>query len=174
MSRRNGFTLIELLIVVCVLSVLLTASLPTFSRIIEDVRLRSAMNDCVRSLQFARAEATLRKCHVSVMSNNGSWQAGWTVFVDSNATGFWETGEQRLYQQTRLPSTIRVTPTTTARHHITYAPDGQSQQVNGSFQADSLYFCPTNKSLQGFRIVINRVGRIRVEQIPMSSEKCAV
>lgn len=172
MTKGRGFTLIELFIVLAVLGILLSAGLPTFSRIVARTRLRSAVSDCVQSLQFARMQAVMHRRYISIANRHGKWQTGWTIFVDANANGFHERGERKLRQHPPLSSQIKIIATKRARRHIIYAPSGRSRQPNGGFLAGSLYFCPADKSLRGYRLVLNSVGRIRTERIKADSRKC--
>lgn len=84
--RSRGFTLIELMVVVAVLGVLLALVAPSFSRLIQEQRLRGINAQLVTDLQFARAEAAARNRHVRVTFRKDTNQSCYTIYTYAEAS----------------------------------------------------------------------------------------
>lgn len=78
-KTASGFTLLELLITIAVVAVLAAIAVPSFQNMIATQRMRSAANDLVSTLNFARSEAVKRNTTVTVTPAAGGWGDGWTV-----------------------------------------------------------------------------------------------
>jgi type IV fimbrial biogenesis protein FimT len=172
MTRIKGFTLIESLIVVCIAGLLFISGFPALMKAIDQQRLRSASSMLIRSLQVARSTAVIRNATICIANKNSSWTAGWRIFVDTNRNCAVDNNEEILFQQDTLSMHVATVATLHAQDHILYISSGESEQLDGGFQADSIYFCPENNTLKGVRIVVSRGGRVRSEEIPGSSPHC--
>lgn len=80
-SRNRGFTLMELLITLAVVAIVASLAVPSFQNMIATQRVRSAANDLVTSLNFARSEAVKRNASVTMTPAAGGWSDGWTIAV---------------------------------------------------------------------------------------------
>lgn len=76
-ANRSGFTLVELTLVIAVLAIALTTSLPAFSTMIERQRLRAAGADVHAALLLARGEALRRDAAVAVSFAEAAGDAPW-------------------------------------------------------------------------------------------------
>lgn len=74
-----GFTLLELLVTLVVAGILLSIGVPSFGNFIQGQRVKTAASELSYALLFARSEAIKRNDQVTVTSNSGGWQNGWTV-----------------------------------------------------------------------------------------------
>jgi len=96
--RRRGFTLIEVMVVLVVLAVLLSVGAPSFTNLIRNNRLVSAVYDLRGSLSTARSEALAQRVFVTVCSSNdgascnGTWEDGYIAFTDFDGEGDIDTG----------------------------------------------------------------------------------
>src|SRR6056297_2046627 len=87
-SKHPGFTLIEVMVVLVVLAVLLSVGAPSFTTLIRDNRLVSAVYDLRGALSTARSEALAQRAFVTVCPSSdgatcsGTWADGYIVFVD--------------------------------------------------------------------------------------------
>jgi type IV fimbrial biogenesis protein FimT len=93
--RARGFTLIELMIGLVLLGVLLVLAMPSFSQMLQNMKLRTTAETILTGLQSARAEALKRNQRVEFLLtaddvDAGNWAAlapnaagpGWAVRVD--------------------------------------------------------------------------------------------
>ena len=79
--QPRGYTLLELLVTVAIVAIVASLAVPSFQNMIATQRVRSAANDLVASLNFARSEAVKRNTTVLVTPAGASWAAGWDVEV---------------------------------------------------------------------------------------------
>lgn len=90
---QRGFTLIELMIVLIILAVILSITLPGFQNVFLSTRLANYANEMVGSVYVARGEAIKRNTNVRLCASangttcatTGGWAQGWVV-LDPNDT----------------------------------------------------------------------------------------
>jgi type IV fimbrial biogenesis protein FimT len=92
-----------MLMVVLIIALLATLAVPNFNGLLARNALNARVNEFIGALQMARTEAVTRNEMVTVCRRNsdgtdtcdtaGGWENGWLVFVDSNTSGAWDTGE---------------------------------------------------------------------------------
>ena len=110
-SRSRGFTLLELLLVLAVMAVLAALATPSFRGLWVKRAVQAAADALVTDLRYARSEALKRVVPVSVCQSSsgtactpgGAWADGWIVFVDRNAKGVVDPGDEVLRVQPRPP-----------------------------------------------------------------------
>jgi len=78
-NSARGFTLLELMVTLAIAAILASIAAPSFKGLIESQRVRSASNELISSLNFARSEAVTRNTDISVTQASGGWTSGWTV-----------------------------------------------------------------------------------------------
>ena len=92
MKVNSGFNLLELLVTLTIVGILAAIGVPSFNVLIENQRIRSASNDLIASLNFARSEAITKNTAVTMTQVTGGWVNGWTVSAAGgtvqNADGF--------------------------------------------------------------------------------------
>lgn len=59
--KKEGFTLIEVMVVISVIGLLLTLTVPPLSRFIDSSRLIGASNDLIGDIHFTRSLATVKR-----------------------------------------------------------------------------------------------------------------
>jgi type IV fimbrial biogenesis protein FimT len=174
LARPRGFTLIELLVVVSVMAVLAALAMPSMGRIVDSTRLTSVSNDFLASMYLARSEAIKRNRPVGLCKSadglrctgTGGWEQGWIVFHDSNNNGAADPGELIVHVAEGLPRGFRFLGNQNVAKYISFTPGGRTRMISGAFQAGTLTLC---KGIEGARqIVINNVGRARVDNVPGS------
>lgn len=83
-AHRSGFTLIEITLVIALLAIVLTTSLPTFSAMIERQRLRAAGADVHAALLLARGEALRRDATVAVSFAEAAGDEPWCYGINDD------------------------------------------------------------------------------------------
>lgn len=156
-SPTQGFTLIELLIVLSIIGITLGIAVPSFQSLIASNRLTTSANSLVSALQLAKSEA-IKSNYLVVVTQNGTWSNGWTVFTDKYQNGIQATdGTEPTISTSDALSTGFTVKTTV--NLITYRPDGR---ITNSTTL-SFYFC-SPASTADFRVVtIAATGRVRVD-----------
>lgn len=167
MKKMHGFTLLELLITVAIMSIMVTAGLPSFQAIIEGSRLTSAANSMVSALQLARMEAIKQHKSVLVIKKT-NWENGWNVFVDSNGDNSQDsTTEPTLTSFDKVGSAMTVKTSGTFNNYAGYGANGRSN-AGGNFA-----FCSSSNT-QDFRtVVVALTGRVHVETASNSTRTYA-
>lgn len=78
-NRQRGFTLIELIITVAVLAVVISIAAPNFQSLMANQRVKSAADELLMSIMYARAEAIKTRSEVAVVRTGANWGNGWSV-----------------------------------------------------------------------------------------------
>jgi type IV fimbrial biogenesis protein FimT len=179
-KSTSGFTLLELMITISVAGILMAMAIPSFSDMIRNNRLTTYANELVTSLNIARSEAIKRGVSVSVRKIGGTgtyWStSGWNVFVDNDADGTLDTGEEILRTYPALPSPYTLAGNNNFVNFIRYQPNGTSNQM-GSFAvcANTTPLAYTSKL-----VIVSNTGRIRIgkdsngDGIPENDAKAAL
>lgn len=120
--KASGYTLLEILVTIAVVAIVASLAVPSFQNMIATQRVRSAANDLVAALNFARSEAVKRNRVVTV-TPGAAWTAGWTItYVDSGGT------TQTLQTHEAFEGvTLISSPAATA---ISYRADGRRNSAN--------------------------------------------
>ena len=183
---NQGMTLIELMIVISISAILVALAAPNFSPTIRNIRLTTATNDLLASLNLARSEAVKRGRDVVLGKSGANWENGWEIFVDvdrtpaADANVFNDDGDSTLCEPSEdcrlrvfppLPgsytlragnnvaSFIRYTPTGISN----YIPDGLSGIANDYFViCDSSDGDTTPQADTSRLIALNTVGKPRL------------
>lgn len=168
----RGFTLVELLLALVVLGILISIGMPAFGKMIDQQRMDSGLMTFTSSLNMARQEAVRRNRPVTLAAREGNWNNGWVMFLDNNRNGQHDEGEV-LLRETLPDAVLRIHANTPVASYVRFNSRGESQLLNGGFQAGSFRFCPLGADDEGRRLTINQVGRWRVERAVIESRYCA-
>jgi type IV fimbrial biogenesis protein FimT len=185
-----GQSLIETLCVLVIVAILCGMGATSFQRMQTKIQVQMAAEDMLNAVLTARTQALRRESRVTVCVANisqttpacapanagiaanfqGSWQQGWLMFEDPNNNGQWDAGEVLLEQHSALNSKVWAQGNATVNRYISFGASGRSLALNGAFQAGTLSFCDMqNRQAQGWLLVINAVGRPRLERSTMNA-----
>lgn len=174
----QGFTLIELLVVIAIVGILLVATMPMLGTIVDSMRLTAQTNVYLSALQLTRSEAIKRNSRVtlcksadgSVCAEGGGWHQGWIIFHDANNNGARDSGETVIHQVQALPARLRLVGNLNVAKYVSFSPTGEAKLVSGAFQAGTLTLCHESAlSVEARQIVINSVGRTRVQRVVVTT-----
>lgn len=166
-AGQLGLTLIELMIVVAILGVVLTLSVPSFTRLQGNYQLGTAAHRLASAINLARSEALARKQAVSLCPVHGKsvcagdYSRGWAVFSNADRDSLLDpVADELIRRGAGLPGGYTVSNregTLQATELITYNPDGTARRNQ------TLLLCgPPGSGSEPRSIVLNLVGRVRV------------
>lgn len=171
-ARVQGFSLVELMVVLLVLGVLLTVTIPSFNTLYQNNRLYTQANDFHLSLSRARSEAMSRVQRITVCpSTNGSscasggaWENGWIIFTESHGSqnAAVDPNEVVLEIQQAISGGNTLRGSSNVANYVSYDGTGFSTLVSGTVQTGRLALCDLRGLSNGKAIVINAAGRPRV------------
>lgn len=84
-ARPSGMSLIELMLVLCVTAILVTASMPAFTEMIDVYRLKSATSELNLRLLLARTEAIKRNQRIRITFTSSEDGATWCYGMSTDA-----------------------------------------------------------------------------------------
>jgi type IV fimbrial biogenesis protein FimT len=165
-SKSHGFNLLELMVTVTIATIIAMIALPSFSFILQNVRLKMQIYDFNGALDFARSEAVKRGTWVTVCAsadqaacgpNGTQWESGWMVFVDPNNNHVLDVGEAAPLRATSAlisTYTLRATSATTLATYITFNAKGTSS-ASGQF-----VLCQNGQINPSRAVLIGTSGRV--------------
>jgi type IV fimbrial biogenesis protein FimT len=159
----RGFTLIELTMALAVFAILAAVAAPAFGNLIHGTESRTSRSALTTALSTARIFAAGKSAYVVVCpSSDGQycghtneWQHGWIVFIDADADGARDDGEELLSVGEPLPPGVAAV-STAGRTHVGYRPDGSATGSNVTFTV-----CDRRGAADATALVINNAGRVR-------------
>lgn len=170
--RHAGFTLIELMLTVTIAAVLMMVAVPSLSTYRRNAELTSITNTLVASINTARGEALKRGLSAMVVpTNNGSvWEKGWVVFVDTDSSRSYNTGDTLVFTQPATESYIDISANNEAKKAVSQIrfdasgfPQGPSNTAgNLTFVVSRTDGSASTDWSEKRVLVISRTGRTRV------------
>lgn len=150
MKSRQGFTLIEILVVLGIIAIVFTISVPFFSRFTSGQRLKVATREISSVLQAARSYATTRHraYYVNFDREKGEF---WISYVDPKL------GETTVEKIFNLPQAIDITQTDFTNDRVEFKPTG------GAVEGGSIWIADKRGNIR--RIVVSKVtGSVKIEK----------
>jgi type IV fimbrial biogenesis protein FimT len=135
------------------------------------MRLEKRVTLCAAAAAASTPDSLLPiRCHQTSDGNGlNVWRQGWLLFEDDNNNGTWDVNEGRLQQQAAVHADVSVSGNATVRRFVSFGASGRSLALNGAFQAGTLTVCQRQtQEASGWRVVVNAVGRPRLEKTTIS------
>lgn len=160
MRGNRGFQLLEMLIVISIISLVVSMSAPHITNLYQEYLAYQVAHRLRDSMNSARLEALQRRvdvvvCPLQYNTCHTNWQAGWSLFVDSDGNKQPDINEP-ITKQYLGNSVIRLAFRNRIYRYIAFAPTGTANFT-------SIYVCGAIVAHGYYRVVINRSGRTRVE-----------
>lgn len=167
----RGFTLIELMVALAVFALLVGIAIPGFGSMIDQQRMSTGLNNLGLSLSMTRQEAVRMNRTITLAPISGNWDQGWVIFVDKNNDGVAGT-EETVLREVPPDARMQIHANTPVAKYVRFNAHGQTVLLNGGFQAGTFRFCPSKVGAEGRKLVINQVGRWRVERTVIDPKYC--
>jgi len=166
LKPSQGLSLIELLTTLSIISILLFAGLPSFTKMMRNNQAESAAYDLMTAIQTTRSLSVMQHKRAVLRANN-DWHNGWELFIDDNNNGNRDENELLMFTQDTF-SDLAITANTKAMKTISFIHTGESRQASGStggsFLAGNISICAKNNE-KGYKLILARGGRTRMSSI---------
>lgn len=170
-TRLHGFTLIEMMITLALASVLMMVAVPSFLAFQRNAELTAVPNTLLAAMNTARSEAMKRNLNVRVEPlTTAGWTSGWRVFVDSDRSNGFNTGDVVVATYPALKTYFDATGTGIASGsapYVMFNGSGYARQQNGALGPVTIEVKRndlTGSALleQTRRLKVASTGRVRV------------
>ena len=159
MKTHQGFTLLELLITLSLSALLISLTIPSFTKTIQKHHIDSNMSKMHKFLNYARSYALDQNTDVHICGSNDSvcakeWSNTLFIFVDKNNNN--EPDEEEILKKYSFDLELDYIKSrlATGSKYTVFKPQGNVSWT-GSF-----IYCPNDNKEENFRRVTwNRVGR---------------
>ena len=167
----QGISLFELLITLCILSILSFFVVPSFSAFISSYQVSIARENIISAIQYSRLVAVQKNRRIVMLNNNGDWDSGWRIFIDEDGDAQMDPDEIEIATQGELQN-IEIISNTPVESYISFVGTGESrlasQQSKGGLQMGSLSICHASQKLEGFKLFLSKVGRLRSKKLSVT------
>jgi len=171
-----AFTLVEMSVALAIAALLAVMAAPAFQDWIGAYRLANHAKHLAETMTRARTEAVRRGHRVNLCksfdrarcADEGTWDAGFVVFVDINRNGRIDDGELVLEMEGPAPYGISVSANRPVDDYVSYTGLGQARMLNGALQMGTLIVC--SRGQRALHVVLANTGRVRIEK---TSDRCA-
>jgi len=159
---KSGFTPTELMVAIGLLAILLAVAIPTSSRWLPDIRLKSAVRNLKSDAEMAKLRAIRENASVALVFNTAS--NTYTVFVDDGVGGggadnWIRDGTERLLKDVTMPRHVNMYEASFAGGAAQCRFDGRGLP-NGT--GGHVYMKNTRNNYRG--ITLSRVGHVQIKK----------
>lgn len=164
---QTGLTLSELLAALAVAAVLAGAAVPAMSALITRAEADAAIEQMSRAIQFTRYQAIARRSTATfcpgretACGRRDTWHEGAMVFLDANADGARDSGEEILQRLPPLAGYRVRWRSFRNRKSLSMRPDGTTD-----WQPGNMVVCPADGDTKYARqLIVNAQGRVRLSR----------
>lgn len=161
--RPHGLSLIEMLVVLTIVSILLSAAVPSYQELLRNQALKAAASEWMASIQRARSTAVRSGTTVDILATQAQdWNRGWVVARDTNDNRSLDSGEQKLHAYGPIPDNIEVTLRFNGKP-LQFRPSGRPAQSGHVLLAAG--------ALRR-KIIVNMLGRPRLCDPDLAGADC--
>jgi Tfp pilus assembly protein FimT len=156
----HGFSLLELLTVIFILIGVFCLTFPYTKSFINQNTIEDRVNTITNAIKFARNKAQLagKNLVLSELTDEDGWMHGMQLFVDNTGNFHFEKGDELIREWRWNDASATVAwHGFTSDHYLLFNADLKSASLNG-------YFTISQKGAIKRKIIINRLGRVKVEQ----------
>lgn len=166
----SGLTIVELLVALAIAGLLAALAVPAFHDWLGAYELANHTRHLAESLTRARTEAIRRGYRVNLCkspdrvqcADQGSWEAGFVMYVDVNHDGRVDAGEPVLGVEGPAPPGITITANRPLDDYVSYTSIGHARMLNGALQMGTFTLCRHGQRAQ--HVVLANGGRVRTER----------
>lgn len=158
-----GLTLLELIICITLVTILSYLTLPLTQTLLVTYRRQLVKEHLLLALTTARNAAINKRRIVTFCPSpdkkhcNEDWQQQWLLFIDPETKAELDDTNKLLHIYLPISYGHLYLNAFPRNSYFRFLPNGFSAQQNGSF-----YFCYKGK---GWKLIINRLGRMRFENL---------
>jgi type IV fimbrial biogenesis protein FimT len=162
LHRPSGIGLLELLVTILVLSALAVIALPSFTPILDRMRVMTITAHFQEAINLTRAEAIRRRMRVDLVPLQAkNWSTGWQVLIDADNNQISNAGDTVLHTGPTPPSGLRIDARLRdPKAYLAFDPSGRPRSASSSTvpQTGSLILMLGNEQR---KIIISFLGRVR-------------
>jgi type IV fimbrial biogenesis protein FimT len=171
-QHSTGFTLMEMVILMAIIAIIAAVAMPNAGGYIDNNRMSAAASDMMAALQTGRSEAVGRNSAITLCTVNSSatgcagdanWEAGWLLFVDEDADGAVDAGEEIIQYHEPIVGGVTLRGTAGVNGPITFFPSGRTSITS----TQTLILCDHRGFGDDARgLVVSILGRASVMKAP--------
>lgn len=158
---KSGFTLVELITTLLIILGLFFVLMPLGSTFLNKNNIDTQVKTIVNAIKYAKHSALLeeRRLVLSELSPEDGWKKGMQLFVDNSENHHYSSEDERLREWHWRSGNIQVEwHGFMSDRYLIFSDDLQTSALSG-------YFSISENNKVKRKIVINRLGRVRVEKV---------